>query len=83
MGKLDKCVCMFGHSVTSDSVIPRAVVCQAPLSTELSRQESWSGLPFTHPRDLPNPGMESTSAALAGRLFTTNNTLKTEDSPAI
>ena len=31
---------------------------------EFSRQESWSGLPFPPPRDLPNPGMEPGSPTL-------------------
>ena len=35
--------------------IPWTVACQAPLSMEFSRQEYWSGLPFTTPGDLPNP----------------------------
>ena len=30
--------------------------CQAPLSTGFSRQEDWSGLPFSSPGDLPDPG---------------------------
>ena len=77
------CVCVRSLSHVRLFATPWAVACQAPLSTELSRQEYWSGLPFPHPRDRPNPGMESTSPALAGRLFTTNNKLKTEDSPAI
>ena len=34
------------------------VACQAPLSLGFSRQEYWSGLPFSPPGDLPNPGME-------------------------
>ena len=34
------------------------------------RQEYWSGLPFPSPGDLPDPGIEPTSPALAGRLFT-------------
>ena len=33
------------------------VVHQAPLSMGFSRQESWSGLPFYSPGDLPNPGL--------------------------
>ena len=33
---------------------PWAVVCQAPLSMEFSRQEYSSGLPFPSPGDLPN-----------------------------
>ena len=35
------------------------------------RQEYWSGLPFPSPGDLPNPGIEPMSPALAGRFFTT------------
>ena len=30
---------------------------QAPLSMEFSKQESWSGLPFLSPRDLPDQGL--------------------------
>ena len=44
---------------------------QAPLSIGLPRQEYWSGLPFPSPGDLPNPRVEPTSPALAGRFFTT------------
>ena len=39
------------------------------------RQEYWSGLPCSSPRDLPDPGTEPTSLmspALAGRFFTTS-----------
>ena len=35
------------------------------------RQAYWSGLPFPSPEDLPDPGMELTSPALAGGFFTT------------
>ena len=35
-----------------------------------SRQEYWSGLPFPSPGDLPDPGMELRSPALAGGFFT-------------
>ena len=34
-------------------------------------QEYWSGLPFPSPGELPDPGMEPTSPALAGGFFTT------------
>ena len=34
------------------------------LSVRFSRQEYWSGLPFTSPGDLPNPGIEPMSPAL-------------------
>ena len=44
---------------------------QVPLSMGFSRQEYWSGLPFSSPGDLPNPGIEPKSRALAGGFFTT------------
>ena len=47
------------------------VAHQAPVSIGCLRQEYWSGLPFPSPVDLPDPGTESTSPALAGGLFTT------------
>ena len=47
------------------------VVHQAPLSIEFSRQEYWSGLPFPSPGNLPDPGIEPASPALAGTFFTT------------
>ena len=50
------------------------VACQAALSMEFSRQEYWSGLPFSSPGDLPNTGlilMSLASFALEGRFFTT------------
>ena len=36
---------------------------KSPLSTEFSRQEYWSGLPFPPPRDVPKPGTELASLA--------------------
>ena len=50
---------------------PWAVAPQAPLSTGFYRQEYWSGLPFPPARDLPDPGIEPASPALAGGFFTT------------
>ena len=47
------------------------VACQAPLSMGFSRQECWSGLPFPSPGDLPDPGIESRSAALQADSFPT------------
>ena len=41
--------------------IPWTVACQAPLSTEFSRQEYWSGLLFSSPGDLPDPRIEPTT----------------------
>ena len=50
--------------------IPWTVAHQIPLSMGFPRQEYWSGLPFPSPGDLPNPGTELASPALAGRFFT-------------
>ena len=50
------------------------VTLQAPLSVRFSRQEYWSGLPCPSLGGLPHPGMEPTSPALAGGLFTTSAT---------
>ena len=73
---------MFSHEVISDSfVTPWTVAHQAPLSVEFPRQEYWSVLLFTSPRDLPDPGIEHVSLmspALAGGFFTTRATGKLE-----
>ena len=48
---------------------------QAPLSMGFSRQEYWSGLPFSPAGDLPDSEIEPmshTCPALAGRFFTTS-----------
>ena len=50
---------------------PQTITCQAPLSMGFSGQEYRSGFPFPSPGDLPDPGMEPNSPALAGRFFTT------------
>ena len=42
----------------------QTVACQTPLSRGLSRQECWSGLPFSSPRGLPNPGIEPSQSEL-------------------
>ena len=36
---------------------------------DFPRQEYWSGLPFPSPGDLPDPGIEPTSPALATSLL--------------
>ena len=64
--QLLSCVQLFGT--------PWTITRQAPLSTEFSRQEYWSGVPLPTPGDLPKPETEATylvSPALAGGLFTT------------
>ena len=45
-------------------VTPWTIACQDPLSLEFSRQKYWSGLPFSSPGDLPNPGIKHGSPAL-------------------
>ena len=45
-------------------VTPWTVAYQTSPSMGFSRQESWSGLLFPSPRDLPKPGIESGSHAL-------------------
>ena len=66
----------------SDSLRPLwTVACQAPLSVGFFRQEYWSGLPFPSPGDLPDPGVEPQSPALAGGFFTTEPPGKTYPHP--
>jgi len=50
---------------------PWTIAHQAPLSMGFSRQEYWSGLPFPSAGDLPGPGIEPASPALAGGFLTT------------
>ena len=50
------CKCVLSH--VRLLVIPRTVACQAALSTDLSRQEYWSGLPCPSPGGLFNPGIK-------------------------
>ena len=43
---------------------PWTIACLTPLSMEFSRQEYWSGLPCSSPRDLHLPGIKPGSPAL-------------------
>ena len=45
-------------------VTPWTVAPQAPLSMEFSRQEYWTGLPFSSPGDLPDLRIEPRCPAL-------------------
>ena len=45
-------------------VTPWTTACQASPSMEFFRQEYWSGLPFSSPGDLPNPGTKPGSPTL-------------------
>ena len=48
---------------------PWTVACQAPLSTEFSRQEYWNWLPFPPPGD-PPPRDRTQVSCIAGGFFT-------------
>ena len=53
---------------------------------ELSRHEYWSGLPFSTPGDLSDPGIEPASlafSALAGGFFTTSMTWEAPESSSV
>ena len=63
--KSESVSCSLGLFVT-----PLAVVPQAPLSMEFSRQEYWSGLPFPSPEDLLSPGIKPVPPVFAGRFST-------------
>ena len=52
-------------------VTPWIIACQVSLSMGFPRQEYWSGLSFPPLGDLPDPGIENVSPALAGGFFTT------------
>ena len=56
---------------------PWTVAYQAPLFMGFSRQECWSGLPFSSPGDLSDPGIKPASPVFpswAGRFFPTSAT---------
>ena len=66
-------MCMLSHFThVQFFVTPCTVAYEAPLFMGFCRQEYRSGLPFSSPGDLPNPGIEPASLvspALAGRFF--------------
>ena len=51
---------------------PWTVAHQAPPFMGFSRQDSWSGLPFPSPGDLPDPGIEPRSPALQADALTSD-----------
>ena len=60
-----------GNGNVSDSfAIPWTVAPQAPLSTEFSRQEYWSVLPFPSPGESSQPRDRTQVSCIAGRFFT-------------
>ena len=64
------CVCVQSHLTLSnpmDCSLPGSSVCG------IFKQEYWSGLPFSSPEDLQDPGIKPASLmspALAGGFFT-------------
>ena len=62
---------------------PWTVAQQAPLSMGFPKQEYWSGLPHPSPGDLPDPGIEPTSPALAGGFFITSTTWEAHSPPVV
>ena len=62
----------------------QTIVHQAPLSMGFSRQEYWSGLPFSPSGDLLDPGIEPVSlmsSALAGGFYITSATWEAPKMP--
>ena len=54
---------MFSRSVLYNSLWPRRLACQAPLSMAFPRQEYWSGLPFPSPGIFPTQGLNPSPAS--------------------
>ena len=50
--------------LTGSTAPPWTAAHQAPLSMGFPKQKFWSGLPFSSPGDLPDPGIEHGSPAL-------------------
>ena len=62
---------LFSCSVVCDSFVTLwTVAYQAEMFVGFPRQEYWSGLLFPSPGDLPDPGINPMSLAVAGRFFT-------------
>ena len=57
--------------MSNSSATPWTTAHQASLSMGFPRLEQWNGLPFLSPGDLPDPGIEPKSPALADGFFTT------------
>ena len=72
------CVCIHTHVVQLLSHVqlfatPWTVACQAPSVHWIFQVRILEWLPCPSPRDLPNPGIKTTSPALADRFFTTES----------
>ena len=75
----DPVVAVWSQSPVPLFVTPQSIALQAPLSMGFPRQEKWSELPFPSPRNVPYPGIEPMSPALADGFFTTEPSGKPED----
>ena len=72
LGETGSCSGGWGHAQVKVKLLSRVqlfatpwtVAHQAPPTMEFSRQEYWSGLPFSSPGDLPDPGIEPGSPSL-------------------
>ena len=53
------CMCVLVAQMVWLFATPWIIAHQASLSMGFPRQESWSGLPFPSPGDLPDPGTEN------------------------
>ena len=55
---------VFTQSLSRDFETTWAIVHQAPLSMEFSKQQYWNALPFLSPEDLLDPWIETGSPVL-------------------
>ena len=68
--------CCVSRTVVSDSETPWTVDRNLLCPWDSPGKNSWSGLPFPSPRDLPNPGIEPRSPALQADDLPTEATKK-------
>ena len=69
LGDLGLCYCLVAKCIQF-FCNPMDCSCQTPLSMGFFKQEYLHMLLFPSPGDLPNPGIEPTFPALAGKFFT-------------
>ena len=74
------CVCVKSLSRVRLFATPWTVAYQAPPSMGFSRQEYWSGLPFTSPGDLPDSGIKPMPPAFRADALTPEPPGKLENS---
>ena len=62
-------VCVSCSVVSNSLQLHGLQLTKAPRSMEFSRQEYWSGLPFSFPGDHPNPGIKPRSPSLQADFY--------------